>query len=64
MTKCVVSNEATLGDHRGQVWRPFNWVRWLNYCPSGLQLSYAKASEAAKAAMAFFCVRKIFKWEC
>ena len=40
------------------------WVRWLNYCPSGLQLSYAKASEAAKAAMAFFCVRKIFKWEC
>jgi len=38
----------------GQVWRPFKWVRWLNYCPGGLQLSYAKAPEAAKAAMAFF----------
>ena len=29
-------------------------VRWLDYCPGGLQLSYAKAPEAAKVAMAFF----------
>ena len=33
---------------------PFNWVRWLDYCPGGLQLGEAKAPEAAKAAMAFF----------
>ena len=33
---------------------PFNWVRWLDYCPGGLQLGEAKAPEAAKAAMASF----------
>lgn len=27
----------------GQVRRLFNWVRWLNYCHYGLQLSYVKA---------------------
>ena len=37
----------------GQVRQLFNWVRWLNYCHYGLQLSYVKAPEAAKVAMAF-----------
>ena len=36
----------------------FNLVHWLDYCPGGLQLSYAKAPEAAKAAMAFFVWEK------
>ena len=39
---------------------PFNWVRWLDYCPGGLQLGEAKAPEAAKAAMAFFLYGKNF----
>ena len=48
------------GDHGEQVWRTFNWVHWLDYCPVGLQLSYAKGARSCKSGYGVFLCGKNF----